>query len=238
MAARAAELGDVGESDPSNWEKPLGHQRRPRRRRRALARRRAAGGRPGEGPPRLRGVSRRRADLASGLLPAPDRPHLLRLQGRHRPAGGRRKRQARRPIRRRSRSRPARSSSAIPTRRASCRPCPPGGAGPQRHLRGLPQAAHAGGGLPAVPARQGREPRGGGVPRRQDGRPLAERSPAGGVARSGTTPSSARIRSATTTSATPTICAASSARPVRTPGGPTPGTRSTRTAASTCACTA
>ena len=57
----------------------------------------------------------------------------------------------------------------------------PGGARPQRHLRRLPQAAHPGRRLPAVPAREGREPRGGGAPRREDGRTLAERRAAGAL---------------------------------------------------------
>jgi deferrochelatase/peroxidase EfeB len=68
------------------------------------------------------------------------------------------------------------------------------------------------------------------VGRWQSGTPLV-------VARSGTTPSSARTRPATTTSATPTTRAASGARPVRTRDGRIRGTRSMRTAASTCACT-
>ena len=89
MAARAAELGDVGESSPGNWETAARHQRRPRRAGGAVARRRAAAGGRREGAPRPRGASRGRGDLASGLLPAPDRAHLLRLQGRDRPAGGR-----------------------------------------------------------------------------------------------------------------------------------------------------
>ena len=67
----------------------------------------------------------------------------------------------------------------------------PDGAGPQRHLRRLPQAAHQGGRLPPVPARPGREPRRGGPPRREDGRPLAERRTARARARPATTPSSA-----------------------------------------------
>ena len=94
MAARAAELGDVGESDPSNWEAPLGtsdvHV--------AVAvlspDAAAAGGRRGEGASRAQGAGRCRVDLAAGLLPAPERAHVVRLQGRHRPAGGRRKRHA------------------------------------------------------------------------------------------------------------------------------------------------
>ena len=67
----------------------------------------------------------RRGDLAAGLLPAPDRAHLLRLQGRDRPAGGRGQRHSAARTRRSGRSRPARSSSATRTRRASCRRCRP-----------------------------------------------------------------------------------------------------------------
>ena len=86
MAARAAHLGDVGESSPEHWEKPLGTadvhvamavlspddagvEAVAERARRAHA-----------------GAAWRRGDLAPGLLPAPDRAHLVRLQGRDRPA--------------------------------------------------------------------------------------------------------------------------------------------------------
>ena len=137
-----------------------------------------------------------------------------------------------------SRSRPARSSSATRTRRAAAADADPGGARPQRHLRRLPQAAHAGGGLPAVPPREGREPRGGGAARREDGRALAERRAARALPGAGRPRRSAPTRSATTTSSTATIRAASSARPARTRGARTRATRSTATAASTCACTA
>ena len=89
MAARAAELGDVGDSSPLHWEKPLGTgdvhvalaalSPDPARLR-VVAR---------EGAPRPARPPRCRADLASGLLPARDRTHLVRLQGRDRPAGRR-----------------------------------------------------------------------------------------------------------------------------------------------------
>ena len=69
----------------------------------------------------------------------------------------------------------------------------------------VPQAAHQGGGLPAVPARQGGEPRGGGAARREDGRALAERRAARARPRPATTPSSAPTPRATTTSSTATI---------------------------------
>ena len=52
MAARAAELGDVGESSPEHWETAARHRRRPRRPGGALPRRRAAAGRRREGAPR------------------------------------------------------------------------------------------------------------------------------------------------------------------------------------------
>ena len=68
----------------------------------------------------------------------------------------------------------------------------PRGARPQRHLRRLPQAAHAGRRLPAVPAREGGEPRRGGAARREDGRTLAERRAAGAL--SGARRSRARRR--------------------------------------------
>jgi deferrochelatase/peroxidase EfeB len=52
MAARAADLGDVGESSPGNWEQPLGTPRCPCRVGGAVARCRAAGGGGRAGPPR------------------------------------------------------------------------------------------------------------------------------------------------------------------------------------------
>ena len=125
MAARAAELGDVGESDPGNWEKPLGTQRRPRRRRGALARRRAAGGRrrrrPAAPTQELPGVELIwRQDcyqLPTGRTSFGFKDGIGQpaVEGSGRPSSE---------LRARRRSRPARSSSAIPTRPASCRPCP------------------------------------------------------------------------------------------------------------------
>ena len=108
----------------SNWETAARQpptSTSPSRRSRPTPRRLEAVARAGA--PRARGAARRRGDLAPGLLPAPDRADLVRLQGRHRPAGGRGQRHRRRPTRRSGRSRPARSSSAIPTRPASCRRC-------------------------------------------------------------------------------------------------------------------
>ena len=89
MAARAAELGDVGESSPANWEAPLGtrdvHV--------AIAALSPDAARLEAVLDRARraheGAARCRADLASGLLPAADRTDVVRLQGRDRPAGRR-----------------------------------------------------------------------------------------------------------------------------------------------------
>ncbi len=53
MAARAAELGDVGDSSPTEWEISTGKLRGPRGHCRALARRSTVGGRAGAGPPHL-----------------------------------------------------------------------------------------------------------------------------------------------------------------------------------------
>ena len=183
MAARAAELGDVGESGPEHWEKPLGspdvHV--------ALAaispdaaRLQAVVEQARRAAPR---ACRRRGDLAAGLLPAADGPDVLRLQGRDRPAGGR----GQRPAAVEPAGAPpqaGRDHPRLPRRdgRAAA-DADPGRARPQRHVHRLPQAPHAGGGLPAVPAREEREPRGGGAPGRQDGRALAERRPARGLAR-------------------------------------------------------
>ena len=86
MAARAVDLGDVGESSPANWEKPLGSADvhvalavlSPDTERLETVRRASA--------PRGPGLGWRGGDLASGLLPAPDGSHLIRVQGRHRAA--------------------------------------------------------------------------------------------------------------------------------------------------------
>ena len=89
MAARATELGDRGESAPHNWEKPLGTSevhvavaalsRDSQRLEAMLERARRA----------HQELSRSGGHLAPGLLPAPDGPHFVRVQGRDRPAGGR-----------------------------------------------------------------------------------------------------------------------------------------------------
>ena len=125
MAARAEMLGDVGESGPDHWEKPLGTTdvhvaiavlSSDEARLRAVAE---------TGPRSPRRAARDRADLASGLLPARHRADLVRVQGRHRPTRGRGERSTVHRILVSGRSRRARSSWATPTRRESCRPCRP-----------------------------------------------------------------------------------------------------------------
>ena len=88
-----------------------------------------------------------------------------------------------------------------------------------------------------LPARPGGEPRGGGAPRREDGRPLAERR----AARPRTGPGRPRARERSPAQqrlrASATTLAASSARWVPTPAGPTRATPWTRKAAWTSGCT-
>ena len=237
MAARAAELGDVGASAPANWEAPLGTpdvhvaisvispSSRP-----------ARSGR-GARPSRTRAAAGRRGDLAPGLLPAADRTYVVRLQGRDRPAGDRRQRRFPARTRTSRRSRRASSCSATPTRRASCRRC--------RRRR-----CSAGTGRTSSSASCTRtSPRTAGTCART--RPTARRrrcwarrwSGAGRAARrcrsspTRTTRRSAPIPSATTPSSTATTSRASSARSARTRGAPIRATRSTATATSTSACT-
>ena len=185
------------------------------------------------------GAAGRRGDLAPGLLPA-RRPGGPRSASRTASAS-RRSRAADGPPTN-PQERPLKAGEIIlgyPDETGELPPMPtPGRPRPQRHLRRLPQAAHQGRGLPAVPARPGGEPRGGGAARREDGRALAERRPARARPRRATTPSSAPTRGATTTSSTATTRAASSARSAPTRGGPTRATPSTTTAASTSGCTA
>ena len=92
MAARAAVLGDVGESSPEHWEQPLGsaevHVAVAVLSRDAVE----APGCGREGAAGARRTAGTAGGLASGLLPAPDRKDVLRLQGRHRPTHGRGKR--------------------------------------------------------------------------------------------------------------------------------------------------
>ena len=212
--------------------------RRPRRPGGALPRQRAARGRGREGAPRRPGSRGRRGDLAPGLLPAPDRADVLRLQGRDRPAGGRGQRQAAhepqgaaaqgRRDRPRLSGRDGRAAADADSR----------GARPKRHLRRVPQAAHEGGGVPAVPPREGREPRGGGAARREDGRALAERRSAGALA--GARRPGARRRRAAQQRLPLRRRPARLQVPRRAPtrGARTRATRSTATAASTSGCTA
>ena len=84
MAARAAELGDVGDSSPEHWEKPFGHYRRACSLGRPLPRPGPASGRGGGRAARPVRASGRRADLAAGLLPAAHWSNVVRFQGRHR----------------------------------------------------------------------------------------------------------------------------------------------------------
>ena len=126
MAARAAHLGRRRREQPGALGEAARHAptcTSPWRRSRPTPR----AWRPSPRGPaaRTQELARRRGDLAPGLLPAADRADLVRLQGRDRPARGRRQRHAAVATRRSGRSRRARSSSATPTRRASCRRCRP-----------------------------------------------------------------------------------------------------------------
>ena len=104
------------------------------------------------------------------------------------------------------RSRPASSSSATRTRRASCRRCRRpdvlGRNGTYVVFRKLHTRVAA---YRQYLRAKAAEPRGGGAARREDGRALAERRAAGARPRRATIPSSAPTRSATTTSSTATI---------------------------------
>ena len=83
MAARAADLGDVGENAPDKWEKPLGTPdvhvglvavaTDTARLEALLERARTA----------YQEIERRQSDLAAGLLLVADRARALRVQGRH-----------------------------------------------------------------------------------------------------------------------------------------------------------
>ena len=110
---------------PAHWETAARHAGRPRRPGASSRRTRSTSRRSLERARRAqRGASRRRGDLAAGLLPAADGPDVVRLQGRHRPAGHRGQRHPAARTRTSRRSRRASSSSATPTRPASCRRCP------------------------------------------------------------------------------------------------------------------
>ena len=156
MAARAAELGDVGASAPAQLGRPLGtadvhvaisvH----------LAGQRPARSGRGACAPCARGAAGRRGDLAAGLLPAADRSDVVRVQGRDRPACDRRQRDPRHePARAADQGRrvPARLSGRD---RRGAADADAGGARPERHIHRLPKAAHARRRVPPVPAREGR----------------------------------------------------------------------------------
>ena len=128
----------------------------------------------------LPGVS---AALAAGCPCPAQRERAVRLQGRHQPAGDRGQRHPR--------HQPARGAAqggrvrpGLPGRDRRRAPAAAArGARPQRHLRGLPQAAPARGRLPPVPARARRRPGRRGAAGGQDRRPLAQRCAAGACAR-------------------------------------------------------
>ena len=193
MAARAAELGDTGESAPEHWEQPLGRPDVHLGDLRAGPGPRAPGGGARRCPRRPAGGAGRRTDLAAGHLHAADRTDLVRVQGRHQQPGHRGQRHPRhQPARgtvqgRRIRPRlPERERRPAPDARAR-------GARPQRQLRRLPQAPDPRGGVPPVRPCPRQESSRGGAARRQVRRPLAERRAAG--ARPGARRPGARGRS-------------------------------------------
>ena len=193
MAARAARAGRRRREQPGALGEAARQPRRPRRPGGALARRRAARGRassrraaPTRSCPGVEVIWRQDCyQLPTGRTSFGFKDGIGQpaVEGSGRPpvepAG--------------AAAQGGRDHPRLPGRdRRAAADADPGGARPQRHLRRLPQAAHEGGGLPAVPAREGREPRGGGAARREDGRALAERRAARALPRSATTPSSAR----------------------------------------------
>ena len=238
MAARAAVLGDVGESDPVHWEKPLGtpdvHV--------ALAflaqdaerletvRERAR--RAHEDIPGVEVIWRQECyQLPTGRTSFGFKDGIGQpaVEGSGRPPTN-------------SHERPlqgGRDHPRLPRRdRRAAADARAGRARPERHLHRLPQAAHARGGVSAVPTREGREPRGRGAARRQDGGPLAERGaprPGAGARRSG-----ARRRPGAEQRLHLRRRPARLQVPRRLPRttGESRATRSTSTAASTLVCTA
>ena len=160
------------------------------------------------GAGRLRRSRRRRGDLAPGLLPAAVGPHLLRVQGRHRSA----RRRGQRP----PPSQPHRGAdqgrrvrARLPRRdRVAAADAEPRRARPQRHVPGLPQAAHPRRRLPSASCASG-PPTG---PRRSCSAPrwsaAGRAGPRSRWRRTATTPGSAPTRPATTPSATATTVAA------------------------------
>ena len=196
MAARAKALGDIGESSPEHWERPLGtsdvHVVARRRSRRTSARLEAALGRARAGVLRTsRGSSRSGARTATRWPPAGS------------PSGSGTASAIRRS---KAAASPAPTPSEQPLKAgefvlgypdetgghaadASTR-----GPGPQRHLRGVPQAAPARGGVPPVPEGERGQPRRRGAAGGQDDGALAQRRAAGAVPARTTTRSWAPIR--------------------------------------------
>ena len=229
MAARAAELGDVGDEQPGALGEAARHPGRPRR--------------PGRARPPTRPASRRvaeRARRAHEELPGVEviwRQDCYQLptgrtsfgfkdgigqpavegsgRPRHEPAASRR-------------SRRASSSSATRTRPASCRRC-------RRRTCSAATAPTSS----SASCTRGWRPTGSTCATRAASReeeallgakmvgPLAERRAARARARAGRPGARRRPPAQQRLPATATTCAASSARPAPTRGGPTRGTRST-----------
>ena len=235
MEARAGLLGDVGESSPEHWEAPFGsadvHV--------AIAVLAPDAARLEEAAEKAAGTHRAAGSgggLASGLLPARHRTDLVRFQGRHRPARGRRKR---RPSTS-PREPPLKAGEIIlgyPDETGELPPMPTpevlGRNGTYVVLRKLhTKVATYRRYLRDRAANREEEDLLGAkmVGRWQSGAPLA-------VVPDHDDPDSVPMPGATTTSASATTPAASSARWVPTPGGPTRETPSTGKAVSTSVCT-
>ena len=175
MAARANELGDVGESSPANWEQPLGS---------------------GDVHVAIAALSPDAARLEA-VLDRARRAHqelpgveLIWRQDCYQLPTGRTSFGFKDGI-----GQPAVEGSGIPPTNPKERPLKageiilgypdetgelppmpsPGRTRSKRHLRRLPQTAHEGRGIPAISPGEGHEPRRGGTARRQDARTLAER---------------------------------------------------------------
>ena len=236
MAARAAVLGDVGESSPQNWESPLGsanvHVAI------AVLSADAAG---------LEDAAEK-ARLAHAELPGLE---LIWRQDCYQLATGRTsfgfKDGIGQPAIEGERSADHESPGAAPQSwrdhpglprrdRRVAADADAGGAGSQRHLRRVTKTAHQGGGLPSLTCATG--------PRAARRRTFSVRrwSGAGRAAlrwlspRTATTPSSVPILDVTTTFSSATTREGSSARSVPTPGGQTRATLWTTTAAWTSGC--
>ena len=175
MAARAAEIGDVGDNAPEHWEQPLGspdvH---------------IALSVLSPDADRLETVTER-ARRAQAEIPG---VHLISRQDCYQLPTGRTSfgfkdgigaadcRGQRAPQLQPSRD--THQSGGVHPRlpRRDRRPPADADAGrarPQRHLHRVPQAAHTRGRVPHLPAREGRHPRGRGTARSEDGGTLAER---------------------------------------------------------------